>query len=195
LNLAALQEEAYHRRFLSSIKSQNTGEMSNVRYPTYLLAPNWTFRPGGRVAIGNVMADPLLPHRALVRPDAGTALPVDIATENNWQLPIETTKSLSLSIRSVFLEKIIIKLGGNRTHIKNKQFNMESLETQTLKDDPSDEYIAQLCENTRVREFMRLDSCCASQPTSSPVSRSPKDFAWPDPTDIFQAFQQRQALK
>lgn len=35
---------------------------------------------------------------------------------------------------------------------------MQSLDTELLKDDPSDEYIEALCKNPKVKEFMRLDS-------------------------------------
>jgi len=55
--------------------------MSNVRYPTYLLAPNWAFRPGGRIAIGNIIVDPLLPHHAILKPDTANPLPTETATE------------------------------------------------------------------------------------------------------------------
>ncbi|RKK64380.1 hypothetical protein BFJ69_g16746 [Fusarium oxysporum] len=132
--------------------------MSNVRYPTYILAPNWTFRPEGRIAIGNVLVDPLLPHRALLKSDPNCHLPTETATEKNWQLSIEAMRNLSLRIWTIFLEKISIKIGANRTHIKDGQFNMQSLDTVSLKDDLSDDYIKTLCSNPKVREFMRVDS-------------------------------------
>ncbi|KAH7210107.1 hypothetical protein DER44DRAFT_775052 [Fusarium oxysporum] len=132
--------------------------MSNVRYPTYILAPNWTFRPEGRITIGNVLVDPLLPHRVLLKPDPNCHLPTETATEKNWQLSIETMRNLSLSIWATFLEKISIKIGANRTHVKDGQFNMQSLDTVSLKDDLSDDYIKTLCSDPKVREFMRLDS-------------------------------------
>lgn len=132
--------------------------MSNVRYPTYLLAPNWTFRPGGRIAIGNVIIDPLLPHRAIVKPDIESPLFTETITEKNWQLSIETIRNLSLGIWSIFLEKISIKAGVSRTHIRNGQFNMQSLDTVSLIDDLPDEYIKALCSSPKIKGFMRLDS-------------------------------------
>ncbi|RKK79037.1 hypothetical protein BFJ68_g17845 [Fusarium oxysporum] len=132
--------------------------MSNVRYPTYILAPNWIFRPEGRIAIGNVLVDPLLPHRGLLKPDPNCHLPTETATGKNWQLSIETMRNLSLSIWTIFLEKISIKIRANRMYIKYGQFNMQSLGTVSLKDDLSDGYIETLYSNPKVREFMRLDS-------------------------------------
>ena len=42
-----------------------------ARQPTYLLAPNFHFKPGtGPIVLGNIIADPLRPHRALTTVDA-----------------------------------------------------------------------------------------------------------------------------
>lgn len=67
-------------------------------------------------------------------------------------------RNLNLRIWAIFLEKISIKVGASRTHIKNGQFKMQSLDTESLKEDPSDEYIEVLCRDPRIKEFMRLDS-------------------------------------
>lgn len=49
-------------------KGQSYTDMSTVQSPTYLLASNWTFRPGGRTALGNIIVDPFRPHRPLTKP-------------------------------------------------------------------------------------------------------------------------------
>jgi hypothetical protein len=46
-----------------------------VANPTYLLAPNWTFRPGGSIALGNIIANPLKPHIVLTKPDPDAPQP------------------------------------------------------------------------------------------------------------------------
>ncbi|KND89142.1 hypothetical protein TOPH_06217 [Tolypocladium ophioglossoides CBS 100239] len=121
-------------------------------------AASHTFRPGGRIANGNVIVDPLLPHRVLVGPDPHKPLLTETATEKNWQLCLETKRGLSFSIWAIFLEKISVKAGPSHMRVKNGQFTMQSLETQSLRDEPSDEYIAALCGNPKVKEFLRLDS-------------------------------------
>lgn len=93
-----------------------------------------------------------------MKPDTENPLPTQTATEKNWKLSTATMRNLSLSIWAVFLEKTSIKLGAARTHIKNGHFNMQSLDTESLKDDPSDQYIEALCRNPKVKEFMRLGS-------------------------------------
>lgn len=72
--------------------------MSNVRYPTYILAPNWECHPGEHIAIGNVIADPLVPQRALVKHDINDPLPT--ITDNNidWKLSEETVRKSTLSV-------------------------------------------------------------------------------------------------
>lgn len=135
----------------------NLIRMSNVRYPTYFLAPNWTFRPGGRIQIGNIIVDPLLPHKVLVKPDEIIPLPTETAQESNWQLATETIRSLSLNVWAAFLYTIGVKVGASRLHVKSGQFTMDSLVTESIKDDPSEAYINALCENSQVRPFMRLD--------------------------------------
>ncbi|KAH7133082.1 hypothetical protein B0J13DRAFT_93106 [Dactylonectria estremocensis] len=132
--------------------------MSNVRYPTYLLSPNWTFRPGGKIAIGNVIVDPLLPHRAIIKADPQNPMPIDTATERNWQLSIKNQRNLDLSIWVTFIDKIGVKLGLTQTHIKDGQYEMTSLDTESLQDDLSDQYIETLCKDPKVKEYMRLDS-------------------------------------
>lgn len=132
--------------------------MSAVQNPTYLLAPNWTFRPGGSIALGNIIVDPFRPHRPLTKADPAKPLETETATEKNWRLSLETARNVNLSIWTVFLEKVHLKVGANRESIKNGHFTMKSLDTEFLKDDPSDEEIVALCNHPDVRNFMRLDS-------------------------------------
>ncbi|KAH7153362.1 hypothetical protein EDB81DRAFT_791250 [Dactylonectria macrodidyma] len=132
--------------------------MSNAKRPTYLLSPNWTFRPGGKIAIGNVIVDPLQPHRAIIKPDPQNPMPIETATERNWQLSIKNNRKLDLSLWATFAENIGVKFGTTQAHIKDEQYRMASLDTESLQDDPSDEYIKALCNGPKVKEYMRLDS-------------------------------------
>jgi len=132
--------------------------MSNVQNPTYFLAPNWNCHPGGRIAIGNIVVNPLKPHIPLSKVEAGNVLATDTSKEKNWSLSVETATNLSASLWAVFLEKINISISANRERIKNNKFTMSALETTVLSEDPSPQEIKARCNDPTVKEFMRLDS-------------------------------------
>jgi hypothetical protein len=132
--------------------------MSSVQNPTYLLAPNWSFRPNGRIALGNVVVDPFRPHRPVLKADPNKPLPTDETTEKNWKLSLETATNFNVSLWTKFLEKIDVAASAHRERIKNGHFTMKELVTVALKDDPSDKEISALCNDPNVKEFMKLDS-------------------------------------
>lgn len=132
--------------------------MSSVQNPTYLLAPNWSFRPNGRIALGNVVVDPFRPHRTVLKADPNKPLPTDETTEKNWKLSLETATNFNVSLWTKFLEKIDVAASAHRERIKNGHFTMKELVTVALKDDPSDKEISALCNDPNVKEFMKLDS-------------------------------------
>jgi hypothetical protein len=107
---------------------------------------------------GNIIVDPFRPHRPLTKPEPGKSLETDTATEKNWKLSLETARSVNLSIWTVFLEIVHLKVGVDHERIKNGHFTMKSLDTEFLKDDPSDEEIEARCNHPDVKDFMRLDS-------------------------------------
>ncbi|KAF1940517.1 subtilisin-like protein [Clathrospora elynae] len=115
-----------------------TSTMSNVQNPSYFLAPDWNFRPGGKIAIGNIIRNPLKPHMVLAKPNpAKPALATDITTEKNWRLSVETTTNLSLSLWGAFLQVTRLGLSVNQERTNTSNFTMTSLETITLSEDPS----------------------------------------------------------
>ena len=133
--------------------------MSNVQSPTYFLAPNWSFRPGGRIAIGNIIRNPLKPHMVLSKPDPTKAPYVtDTITERSWRLSVETVTSLSLSLWGAFLQ--VYRLGASTNHerTKNSTFTMTSLDTITLLEDVSMDELKARCNENPVKKYMRLDS-------------------------------------
>jgi hypothetical protein len=132
--------------------------MSNVQNPTYFLAPNWNYHPGGRIAIGNIIVNPLKPHLPLTKADPAHNLTTDKSREKNWRLSLETATNLSASLWAVFLEKININISANRERVKNNKYTMTALETTFLAEDPSPEQIKVRCNEPAVKDFMRLDS-------------------------------------
>jgi len=137
--------------------------MSSVQNPTYILAPNWTFRPYGRIALGNVIVDPFRPHRPVIKADPNKPLLIDKTAEKNWKLSVETATNFNVSLWAQFLEKIHVTASAHSELIKNGRFTMEKLVTVTLKDDPSDKEISALCNDPNVKEFMKLD-CVLCRP-------------------------------
>jgi len=133
--------------------------MSNVQSSTYFLAPNWSFRPGGRIAIGSIIKNPLKPHMVLSKPNS-TESPyaTDTTTERNWRLSVEIVTSLSLSLWGTFLQVIRLGLSTNHERTKSSSFTMTSLDTITLLEDVSIDELKARCNETPVKKYMRLDS-------------------------------------
>ncbi|KAH6972981.1 hypothetical protein BKA56DRAFT_593102 [Ilyonectria sp. MPI-CAGE-AT-0026] len=136
--------------------------MSNVQNPTYFLAPNWTFPPDGKIAIGNIVRNPLKPHLPLTKADSNKSLGITISTETNFRLSLETKDTKQLSVWGAFIEKISLKNITNRERVKNGQFSIISLDTMYLSEDPTAEEIKSRCNHPMVREYMRLDSILCS---------------------------------
>ncbi|KAJ3938314.1 uncharacterized protein N0V96_011559 [Colletotrichum fioriniae] len=100
--------------------------MDFVQNPTYLLAPQWTFRPGGPIAIGNIIVDPFKPHIVCSEADpssssSSSAYATDTARERNWRMSQETARRFDVSMWSVFLEKIQLKVGASRSNVRQRR--------------------------------------------------------------------------
>lgn len=135
--------------------------MSNVQNPTYFLAPNWTFPPNGRIAIGNIIRNPLKPHLPISKADPNK-LSINVSTEINFRLSLDTKNNRHLSIWGAFVEKVSLKNIANRERVKNGQFSITSLDTMYLLEDPTAEEIKICCNQPEVREYMKLDSILCS---------------------------------
>ncbi|KAI4621853.1 hypothetical protein J4E80_004226 [Alternaria sp. BMP 0032] len=133
--------------------------MSSVQSPTYFLAPNWSFRPGGRIAIGSIIINPLKPHMVLSKPDpTKSPYATHTITEKNWSLSLETVRSLSLSLWGTFLQVSRLGLATDHERTKSATFTMTSLDTITLLEDVSMDELKARCNENRVQKYMRLDS-------------------------------------
>ncbi|KAE8447648.1 hypothetical protein EG329_010619 [Mollisiaceae sp. DMI_Dod_QoI] len=131
--------------------------MTSVQNPTYLLAPNWTYRPGGPIALGNIVVDPFRPHRVLSKPT--DALPdTETATEKNWRLAIEKVRSINVSIWTQLFQQASFKLAAQNEKTKSGSFTMKSLDTIYFKDEPSIEEITERVKEPRIRNIMKADS-------------------------------------
>ncbi|KAH0539064.1 hypothetical protein FGG08_004362 [Glutinoglossum americanum] len=110
--------------------------MTSVRDPTYLLAPNWTFRPRDPIALGNIVADPLRPQHALSKL-AGALPKTDTATESNWRLATEKIRSFNVSIWTSLFQQLNFELGAKSQKMEKGKFVMNFLKTVYFTDDLS----------------------------------------------------------
>lgn len=131
--------------------------MISVQDPSYLLAPNWTFRPNGSIALGNIIANPFRPQHALFKPTKPPSA-IEIATENDWSLTTEKIRSTNISIWASCLDQLNVKFGAKHHKAEKVKFVMKSLDTVYFRDDPTIEEIRQLANEPRIRSILNVDS-------------------------------------
>jgi hypothetical protein len=126
-----------------------------VANPTYLLAPNWTFRPGGPIALGNIIANPFKPHIVLTKPDPDTPQPkTTTVTETDWRLVDGGGLTLSLGLWANFLESIQVKLGiDRRTNLKS-EYSAETLETTYFEDGITTDHVRDRAKDPIITTLM-----------------------------------------
>ncbi|KAI8955495.1 hypothetical protein F4801DRAFT_529590 [Xylaria longipes] len=139
-----------------------------VNNPTYLLAPNWTFIPGGPIDLGNIVADPFRPHLVLSRPpsesdedkkEAARLPSTQRHTEGNWRLALGSSRNLTVGLWAKFVDVVGVRLGAERSRLLDTSYAMDSLETVYFTDLPSPDYICQrVAAHPGLREIMRLDN-------------------------------------
>jgi hypothetical protein len=126
---------------------------------TYLLAPNWTFRPDGPIGLGNIIANPLKPHIVLTRPDPAAQQPeTTTVSESDWKLVDEGGRTLSLSLWATFLEGIQLKLGAEQSKSLRTEYSIETLETTYFRDGVTSELIMERAKDPIIRALMKPDS-------------------------------------
>ncbi|KAL7904676.1 hypothetical protein GGI35DRAFT_462364 [Trichoderma velutinum] len=131
--------------------------MPSVRDPTYLLAPNWTYRPNGPIALGNIIVDPFRPQYAIHKPTKALS-ETETATENNWIFETEKIRNINVSIWTRLFNQLSLKLGPNRQRTNSVKIVMKSLETIYFRDEPSMQDIQLLANEPIVRSILNADS-------------------------------------
>ncbi|KAI9042926.1 uncharacterized protein KD926_004716 [Aspergillus affinis] len=117
-----------------------------AQQPTYILAPNFHFKPGtGPIALGNIIADPLRPHRALTTVDATTlkaAYPrIETFTDYERSITRGSSRDVSMSVWAEFLNSVSAKVSGSRGSDVQSTYTMDSLESMFFVNDPTLEEI------------------------------------------------------
>ncbi|KAF7543165.1 hypothetical protein G7Z17_g10965 [Cylindrodendrum hubeiense] len=122
---------------------------------TYILAPNFTYKPNGPIQIGSIIADPFHPTKSLST--ATSPPPYETVLEHDHELSRETGLSLNLSLWANFLEAIGSSIGTSRSKDITKSFTIEQLETRYLASEPSDNdrELAQRLKEPRVKAALQ----------------------------------------
>ncbi|KAI4129284.1 MAG: hypothetical protein LQ338_002293 [Usnochroma carphineum] len=131
-----------------------------ARQPTYLLAPNFHFKPDtGPIALGNILADPLRPHRPLTTVDVGilkNAYPdIETTTDYNYSILRGKSSNLSMAVWAQFVQTISAKISGERGNSLYTNYNMDALETSYFVTDPTLEEIESRIKAPRVQATMK----------------------------------------
>ncbi|KAK1242346.1 hypothetical protein MKX07_000332 [Trichoderma sp. CBMAI-0711] len=131
--------------------------MFPVQDPTYLVAPNWTYRPDGAIALGNIVLDPFRPQQVLSKPTK--PLPeTETSLELNWMHATEKLRSINVGIWTRMFERLGHKLGPKRNRGQKIVIYMKALETIYFKEMPSMEEIQERVNEEQVRSILSRGS-------------------------------------
>lgn len=134
-----------------------------ARQKTYILAPNFRFKPqSGPIALGNLITDPLRPHRALTAIDADSLEAkyprIETITEQDHALNRATSHDVSMGVWTQFVQTVGAKISGQRNSTAQTTYTMDSLETMYFITDPSLEEIEARLKVPRVQGFVKASS-------------------------------------
>jgi len=137
-----------------------------AQQPTYLLAPNFHFKPGtGPIALGNIIADPLRPHRALTTVDASTleaTYPrVEKILDQNRSMTRGSSRGMSITVWAQFVRTIGAKVSGERGASMHTHYDMDAVETTYFVADPPLEEIETRLKAPRVQAVVKAASILA----------------------------------
>ncbi|KAJ6024227.1 aldehyde dehydrogenase conserved site [Penicillium herquei] len=127
--------------------------------PTYILAPNFYFKPEtGPIALGNIISHPLRPHRALTTIDPKTLQEkyprIETLACHDRSIKQGTSRDVSMSIWGEFLQTVTSKISGGRGSDLESTYTMECLETKYFVSDPEMEEIQARLKVSRVRSVI-----------------------------------------
>lgn len=133
-----------------------------AQQPTYILAPNFHFKPGtGPIALGNIISHPLQPHRALTTVDAATLDKIypRVATFTDYERSITRGdhRGVSISVWAEFLQTVSGKVSGGYGSDVQSNYTMDSLETMYFVVDPPIEEIQARLKVPRVQAVTKVN--------------------------------------
>lgn len=134
-----------------------------AQQPTYFLAPNFHFKPGtGPISLGNIIADPLRPHRALTTVDVDTLAViyprVETITDYDRSMTRGTGHSMVMAVWAQFVQLVSAKISGESGNSADTNYTMDALETAYFVTDPPLEEIEARLKNPRVQTVLKASS-------------------------------------
>ncbi|EMR84131.1 hypothetical protein BcDW1_7159 [Botrytis cinerea BcDW1] len=137
-----------------------------AQQPTYLLAPNFHFKPGtGPIALGNIIVDPLRPHRALTTVDASTLKAtyprVEMILDHNRSMSRGSSREMSIAVWAQFVQTVGTKVSGERGASIRNHYTMDTVETTYFVADPPLEEIETRLKAPRVQAVIKAGSIFA----------------------------------
>lgn len=107
-----------------------------ARSKTYLLAPNFTYKPSDPIQLGNIIANPLRPAKALSTLDltSGThATAVETVMEYDHELSQGQGRATRAGLWAHFLQSVGAGVDVNRSADTDVSYQIDRLETQYLR--------------------------------------------------------------
>lgn len=131
-----------------------------AQQPTYILSPNFHFKPGtGPIELGNIISHPLRPHRALTTVDAATLQknypPVETFIDYERSITRGRRRDVSISLWAEFLQTVSGKVSGGRGSDIQSNYTMDCLETMYFVADPPLEEIQARLKAPRVQAVIK----------------------------------------
>lgn len=120
---------------------------------TFLLMTNFTTHKDGTVQLGNIIADPFRPFKPLSLPPE----PLETSTheDREYGLHYSDNESYQAGVWAQFLQAASVKLSGAVDANEFAVYSADTLETVTLKLDPTDEQAAERVADLRVSQTMK----------------------------------------
>lgn len=136
----------------------NTMSTSHEPPKTYLVAPNFTTKPGGAIKLGNVLANPLLPHLPIAFLERNQCPEVHNAFDTNPAVNRSADGQARLSVSTKVFRVIGTGAGIDKSRHVTRKYTMASLKTEAFSGVLPRDTIKELLENDEVKRTMRFPS-------------------------------------
>ncbi|EQB47943.1 hypothetical protein CGLO_12882 [Colletotrichum gloeosporioides Cg-14] len=104
---------------------------------TYILAPNFTYKPGGPIQLGSIIADPFRPAKALSKPTTPPAY--ETVFHHNLEASCETGRSVKLSLWASIFDTAGARISASRARNAVNSLSVDRLETRYLTQELADD--------------------------------------------------------
>ncbi len=121
----------------------------------YLLAPSFDFPPDGAVRLGNLIADPFRPHRALATLPEDRWPTLTTSSQSDRTIVRETQHDGHISAMAQMLQVVSASIGGESSRRGTTELEMTALYSIFFQTDPDLDHVRQLLDVPAVQSLMR----------------------------------------